>query len=246
MAFTGVCTTEMCDISNGISEYEDLNAKVFGISGDNPFAQAAWAEKEGITIPLLSDYEHAWPRPTALPTSSSLPAVNLIMGGVAKRSAFVIDKAGIVQYAEVKDQPEGPSRFRGGESLAQVALILPENPDTKKAAGVLDPLPFLMTALAGADQKPKISSSLKKRLSSAAAASGESEAWQTLRILASASLKPKSPRMVPGAAAIESVGPSRSRTLEITSSPSRARAMTGVSCMKLRTEGKKGLSAMCA
>jgi peroxiredoxin len=59
MAFTGVCTTEFCDISAGIKEYEALVAKVFGISGDNPFAQAAWAEKEGITIPLLSDYEHA-------------------------------------------------------------------------------------------------------------------------------------------------------------------------------------------
>ena len=44
MAFTGVCTQEFCDISAGISEYESLDATVIGISGDNPFAQEAWAK----------------------------------------------------------------------------------------------------------------------------------------------------------------------------------------------------------
>ena len=111
MAFTGVCTTEFCDISAGISEYEALDAKVLGISGDNPFAQAAWAEKEGITIPLLSDYEHEVAKAYGVAYEQFLPAVNLIMGGVAKRSAFVIDKAGIVQYAEVQDHPKDLPNF---------------------------------------------------------------------------------------------------------------------------------------
>jgi peroxiredoxin len=106
MAFTGVCTTEFCDISAGIKDYEALDAKVLGISGDNPFAQAAWAEKEGITIPLLSDYEHTVAKAYGVAYDQFLPAVNLIMGGVAKRSAFVIDKAGVVQYAEVKESPK--------------------------------------------------------------------------------------------------------------------------------------------
>lgn len=105
MAFTGVCTTEMCDISNGISDFENLDAKVFGISGDNPFAQAAWAEKEGITLPLLSDYEHEAAKAYGVAYDQFLPAKNLIMGGVAKRSAFLIDKAGAVQYAEVLESP---------------------------------------------------------------------------------------------------------------------------------------------
>ena len=105
MAFTGVCTTEMCDISNGLSEFESLDAKVFGISGDNPFAQAAWAEKEGITLPLLSDYEHQAAKAYGVAYDQFLPAKNLIMGGVAKRSAFVIDKAGVVKYAEVLESP---------------------------------------------------------------------------------------------------------------------------------------------
>jgi glutaredoxin-dependent peroxiredoxin len=106
MAFTGVCTTEFCDISAGISEYESLDAKVLGISGDNPFAQAAWAEKEGITI-----YEHEVAKAYGVAYDQFLPAANLIMGGVAKRSAFVIDKNGVVQYAEVQDHPKDLPNF---------------------------------------------------------------------------------------------------------------------------------------
>ncbi len=105
MAFTGVCTTELCDISNGISEFESLDAKVLGISGDNPFAQAVWAEKEGITITLLSDYEHEVSKSYGVAYEQFLPAKNLIMGGVSKRSAFVIDKAGVVRFVDVKESP---------------------------------------------------------------------------------------------------------------------------------------------
>lgn len=106
MAFTGVCTAELCDISNGISEYESLDAKVLGISGDNPFAQEAWAQKEKITIPLLSDYEHAVSAAYGVAYDQFLPEKNLIMGGVSKRSAFVIDKEGVVRYAEVQEHPK--------------------------------------------------------------------------------------------------------------------------------------------
>jgi peroxiredoxin len=106
MAFTGVCTSEFCAISAGLADYTTLDAKVLGISGDNPFAQAAWAEKEGITIPLLSDYEHNVAKAYGVAYEQFLPDANLIMGGVAKRSAFVIDKAGIVQYAEVQEHPK--------------------------------------------------------------------------------------------------------------------------------------------
>jgi peroxiredoxin len=106
MAFTGVCTTEFCDISAGISEYEALDAKVFGISGDNPFAQKAWAEKEGITIPLLSDYEHDVAKAYGVAYEQFLPEANLIMGGVAKRSAFVLDKSGVVRHVDVCEHPK--------------------------------------------------------------------------------------------------------------------------------------------
>jgi peroxiredoxin len=105
MAFTGGCTAEFCTISQGIAEYDALDAKVLGISGDNPFAQEAWAQKEGITITLLSDYEHAVTEAYGVAYEQFLPTKNLIMGGVPKRSAFVLDKAGVVKYAEVLENP---------------------------------------------------------------------------------------------------------------------------------------------
>ena len=106
MAFTGTCTIEFCEISAGLADYRTLDATVLGISGDNPFAQAAWAEKEGITIPLLSDYEHQVAKAYGVAYDRFLPEANLIMGGVAKRSAFVIDKTGVVRYAEVQEHPK--------------------------------------------------------------------------------------------------------------------------------------------
>lgn len=103
MAFTGTCTTEMCGVSNGLREYTDLNANVYGISGDNPFAQEAWAQKEKITVPLLSDYEHKIAKQYDVMYDSFLPQMNLGMGGVPKRSAFIVDRAGVIQYAESND-----------------------------------------------------------------------------------------------------------------------------------------------
>jgi peroxiredoxin len=103
MAFTGTCTTEMCDVSSGLSAYSNMNAAVYGISGDNPFAQEAWAQKEKITVPLLSDYEHETAKAYDVMYDSFLPQMNLGMGGVPKRSAFIIDKNGVIQYAESND-----------------------------------------------------------------------------------------------------------------------------------------------
>ena len=105
MAFTGVCTEEFCALSAGLDSYTDLNCKVFGISGDNPFAQAAWAEKEGITLKLLSDYDHKPTEAYGISYDQFLPDKNLIMGGVPKRSAFLIDKNGVVQFAQVNESP---------------------------------------------------------------------------------------------------------------------------------------------
>src|SRR5687768_5599896 len=100
MAYTSVCTKEMCEISQGINDYAKLNAEVLGISGDNPFAQEAWAQKEKITIPLLSDYDHKVTQSYGVAYASFLPQLNLGMSGVAKRSAFVIDKQGTIQYVD--------------------------------------------------------------------------------------------------------------------------------------------------
>lgn len=105
MAFTGVCTQEFCDLTASLNDYTSLNAAVIGISGDNPFAQAAWAAKENIGVTLASDYEHTVARAYGVAYDSFLPDKNLEMGGVPKRSAFIVDKDGTIQYAESSDNP---------------------------------------------------------------------------------------------------------------------------------------------
>ncbi len=104
LAFTGVCTTEMCDITAGLSAYAGLNADVVAISVDSPFAQEAWAEKNKIAITLASDLN----KTTATSYGVLLPDLGGF-GAVSARAAFVVDKNGIVQYSEqtptVKDLP---------------------------------------------------------------------------------------------------------------------------------------------
>ncbi len=111
MAFTGVCTTEMCGVSTDLSAYDGLDAAVYGISGDNPFAQEAWAQKEKITVPLLSDYEHKVAAAYDVVYDSFLPQINLGMGGVAKRAVFLIDRSGVIQYAECDDDARALPNF---------------------------------------------------------------------------------------------------------------------------------------
>ena len=111
MAFTGVCTTEFCSISQGLEAYDSVNATVLGISGDSPFAQDAWSKKEGIKIPLLSDYEHTVAAAFGVNYTSFLPQIGLHFGGVAKRSAFIVDKFGVVQYAEVLEDAHDLPNF---------------------------------------------------------------------------------------------------------------------------------------
>jgi peroxiredoxin len=111
MAFTGTCTTEMCSLTPELPNYGDMNAVVYGISGDNPFAQEAWAQKEKIGVTLLSDYEHKIARQYGVAYDSFLPQINLGMGGVPKRSAFVVDKNGVIQYAESNDDAKQLPNF---------------------------------------------------------------------------------------------------------------------------------------
>jgi len=105
MAYTGVCTEQLCGVSTGMAEYTDLNTTVIGISGDNPFAQEAWAQKENITVTLASDYDHKIAYAYGVAYEQFAPQLNLPMGGVPKRSAFIVDKNGVIQYAESKDDP---------------------------------------------------------------------------------------------------------------------------------------------
>jgi peroxiredoxin len=111
MAFTGVCTAELCETSAGLDAYKDLNAEVYGISGDSPFSLEVWAEKEQIRVPLLSDYDHVVTKAYGVAYDRFAPDRNLPMGGVPKRSAFIIDRNGVIQYAEGSDNPRQLPNF---------------------------------------------------------------------------------------------------------------------------------------
>jgi peroxiredoxin len=102
---------EMCGVSMDLSVYSSLNATVYGISGDNPFAQEAWAQKEKITVPLLSDYEHQVARAYDVAYDSFLPERNLGMGGVPKRAVFIIDRNGVIEYSETNDDARALPNF---------------------------------------------------------------------------------------------------------------------------------------
>lgn len=101
LAYTSVCTQEMCDLSQGLPAYEEVNAAVYGISVDSPFSQEAWAQKENISIPLLSDFNK-----DVAAAYDVLFEELLGFKGVAKRSAFVVDEAGKVLYSESSDDPK--------------------------------------------------------------------------------------------------------------------------------------------
>jgi peroxiredoxin len=111
MAFTGVCTAELCETSAGLEAYKELNAQVYGISGDSPFSLEVWAQKEQINVPLLSDYDHVVTRSYGVAYDSFAPDRGLPMGGVPKRSAFIIDREGVIQYAESSDNPRQLPNF---------------------------------------------------------------------------------------------------------------------------------------
>ena len=118
LAFTSVCTKEMCDLTAGLNAYADLGAEVIGVSVDSPFAQAAWAQQEKISITLASDlnkevikkYEVVFPLLAGI-------------GDTAARAAFVIDKAGVVQYSEQTATPKDLPNFDA------IKATLPGRPD---------------------------------------------------------------------------------------------------------------------
>lgn len=99
-AFTSVCTRELCSIRDNIGIYDHADAKVLGISVDSVYTLAKYKEEQGYNFPLLSDFN----KEASTLYGSIYETWNLGMKGVSKRSAFVIDKEGIIRYAEVLEK----------------------------------------------------------------------------------------------------------------------------------------------
>ncbi|MBP9689207.1 MAG: redoxin domain-containing protein [Bacteroidia bacterium] len=102
LAFTGVCTTQLCTVRDAIGMYKNDNADVVAISVDSIFTLGKFKEEQNLKFTLLSDYNRE-----AATAYDSLHAVFPAMGmkNVAKRAAFVVDKNGVIQYAQVLESP---------------------------------------------------------------------------------------------------------------------------------------------
>ncbi len=96
LAFTGVCTAEMCTMRDALGQYQGLNAQVFAISVDSPFTLAKFREEENLNFPLLSDFNKQVTSDYGVMYEDFFG-----MKGVAKRSAFVVAADGTIAYAEI-------------------------------------------------------------------------------------------------------------------------------------------------
>jgi peroxiredoxin len=106
LAYTSVCTSEMCDVSNGLTGFTGLDAEVYGISVDSPFTHEAWAKANKITLTLLSDLNKT------VTKAYEVVFPNLAgVGDTAARAAFVIGKDGVVKYAEQTATPKDLPNF---------------------------------------------------------------------------------------------------------------------------------------
>jgi len=115
MAFTSVCTAELCEMRDTIGTYTSLNATILAISVDSPYTLAVFKEQQKLPFDLLSDFN----KETSVAYNALYETFAMKMRGVSKRAAFVIDRNGLVQYAEVLDNAGEVPNFRAiQETLA--------------------------------------------------------------------------------------------------------------------------------
>lgn len=117
LAFSSVCTAELCSTRDNITFYNNTKAKVFGISVDSVYTLAKFKEEQHLNFSLLSDFNKAVSKTyNALHDSFSYG-----MHGVSKRAAFVLDREGIIRYAEVLENPGNQPDFQKiQETLVQL------------------------------------------------------------------------------------------------------------------------------
>ncbi len=101
-AFTSVCTKEMCTFRDSIAKLSDLKAQVIGISVNDPFSNKAFAERNMLNFPLLSDYNR---EVVELYGVAAKDFAGLKGYTVAKRSIFIVDKKGVVHYVWISGDP---------------------------------------------------------------------------------------------------------------------------------------------
>lgn len=113
LAFTGTCTTELCSIRDNISMYNNSNAEVLGISVDSLFTLAKFKDEQHLNFNLLSDFN----KDVSAAYGSLYENFGFEMKGVGKRSAFLINKEGVIQYAEVLENATEIPNFAAIEEV---------------------------------------------------------------------------------------------------------------------------------
>jgi peroxiredoxin len=116
LAFTGVCTKELCSVRDNIAAYNDTNAQVLGISVDSLFVLDKFKQEQNLNFPLLSDFNKEAAKAFDV-LYEVFPAFE--MQGVSKRAAFVVDKEGVVKYAEICATPGDLPDFAAIQSTLQ-------------------------------------------------------------------------------------------------------------------------------
>lgn len=116
LAFSSVCTRELCGVRDDYAAYRELDAEVLGVSVDSPFALQAWAEQQGIPFSLLSDFNKSTSR-----AYGALYDDYYGLQGVSKRAAFVVDREGRLAYSQVlEDSGDLPDLAAIRSTLAQL------------------------------------------------------------------------------------------------------------------------------
>ena len=117
-AFTSTCTKELCTFRDNLSRYNDMNAQVYGISVDMPYSLKVYKEQQNLNFPLLSDFN----KEASTAYDTIYETWHMGLKGVSKRSAFVIDKEGTIQYAEVLENAgHEPNYTAIDETLARLS-----------------------------------------------------------------------------------------------------------------------------
>ena len=113
-AFSGICTSELCTVRDDLADFQNDGVQILAISADHPYALKAWSEAQGFGFPLLSDF---WPHGEVAKAYGVFNDAR----GMAVRGTFLVDKAGIVRFAEVNGP--GQPRDQSGWRRAVEALV---------------------------------------------------------------------------------------------------------------------------
>ena len=113
LAFTGICQGELCEVRDNLSDFVNADVQLLTVSVDSPYSHKVWAEREGYDFPLLADF---WPHGAVAQAYGVFDEER----GFANRGTFLIDKAGVVRFAEMN----GPGQARDQDAWRKALATL--------------------------------------------------------------------------------------------------------------------------